>query len=92
MRQYDGPYYRRAKAAVEQGNYLDGLDAWARIWSECDYKDTKRRKGNWFLPENTILILQLVETPIDELELFGIWPQRWWGRHSEGRLSGKPDG
>ena len=28
----------------------------------------------------------------DDTPLFGIWPERWWGRLTEGRLSGKPYG
>lgn len=64
------PNVKRRLTTVGETTQLEAYHASEIIFSLVEKKDLKRRSPSWHLPENTILVIQVLDTDVDELETF----------------------
>jgi len=65
-RTYGGPEWR----VMLEEEPLSGFDVIEAMYFSAKRKQVKMSKGNWRYAKNTILVLQLVEVPLQEIMLF----------------------
>ena len=56
--------------ALGESTQLGAYEATEAIFAAVEEKEMKRRSPGWSLPDNTILVLQVLDTNVDELEGF----------------------
>jgi hypothetical protein len=55
---------------VDEADYLSAMDCAWTMSEAIASKETKRRQPDWTLPNATLLVLQVMNTPVDELVRF----------------------
>lgn len=65
----EDPASRMWKRILDREEYADMFDTVIRLQEAVYQKEEKRSYGRWYLPTSTILVLQLMDAPIESVAL-----------------------
>lgn len=55
------------RAILDKDDYIDALDTAVLLQELCHRKESKRAAAGWRYPDRTVLLLQVMDAPLDEV-------------------------